>query len=268
MRDVFFISDRTGLTVENIGNALLTQFPNREFKKFFYPFTDTEFKANKLLLMIADNYSNNKLTPIIFTSIMNAKIRDMFKLDYVCHIDYFELCIPKLEKTLCEKATQAVGMIHGLINKDKYYERIESIEYSLQADDGSCIKNYEQADVILLGVSRVGKTPTCLFLAVNYGLKAANYPFVETDFFQEKVPKVLKPYYKKLFGLTINIDRLQSIRSNRLPNSNYANFNTCKKEISLFEHLMTVNSIPFINVSEKSIEEISSSIIQILNLKR
>lgn len=268
MHYVFFISDGTGLTVENIGNALLTQFPNTNFKKYFFHFTDKELKVNKILLMIEDCYNQNNLTPIVFTSIMDKKIRDMFKLEYVCHIDYFELCIPKLEKALNQKAITAIGMSHGLINKDKYYKRIESIEYSLYNDDGSFVRNYNDADIILVGVSRVGKTPTCVFLAVNYGLKAANYPFVENDLNQYKLPKVLIPYHRKLFGLTISVDRLHSIRSNRLPNSSYANLNTCKREILLFENLMNVNKIPFIDVSEKSIEEISSVILQVLNLKR
>ncbi|MCX8514137.1 MAG: kinase/pyrophosphorylase [Burkholderiales bacterium] len=267
MKCVFYISDRTGITTESIGNALLTQFPNIEFKKFFIPFIDSESRADNVLVKIYGKYLQYNDRPIIFTSIMNPDIRNKFQLDYAFHIDFFEAFIPMLESELKQSASKAVGMSHGMTDENKYYKRIDAIDFSLYNDDGATVKNYEQADVILVGVSRVGKTPTCLYLAVNYGIKAANFPFAELDLVNDKLPKFLVPYHHKLFGLTIEVDRLHHIRTNRLPNSKYADINTCKIEIKAAEHIMTINNIPFVNVSKKSIEEISVAIMQQIKLK-
>ncbi len=266
MKSVFFISDRTGITTESIGNALLTQFTNVEFKKEFIPFVDSESKAYQALAKISSRYIQYGQRPIVFTSIMNSSIRDKFKIDSVLHIDFFEYFIPKLEAELGEKASLAVGMSHGINNEEKYYKRIEAIDFSLNNDDGVSAKNYELADVILVGVSRVGKTPTCLYLAVNYGIKAANYPFAELDLVNKKLPKALVPFHGKLFGLTIDIDRLHHIRSNRLPNSKYAELSTCKTEVVAAENIFHDEDISYLNVSKKSIEEISVAIIQCIKL--
>lgn len=268
MKSVFFISDRTGLTTESLGNALLTQFSSASFKKDFIPFVDSEAKAEQAIVKINGRYSQYGERPIVFTSIINPEIRDKFNLDYVCHIDFFQSFMPMLEKELGQKASLAVGMSHGMNDEIKYYKRIDAIEFSLYNDDGVTAKNYEEADVILVGVSRVGKTPTCLYLAVNYGIKAANYPFAELDLKHDKLPKLLVPYHSKLFGLTIELERLHHIRTNRLPNSKYADINTCRSEIAAAEHIMHQYDIPYLNVSKKSIEEISVGIIQRIKLNR
>lgn len=266
MKSVFFISDKTGITTESLGNALLTQFGDSEFKRDFIPFVDSESKADQAIVKINSRHNQYGAKPIVFTSIINPNIRDKFKLDYVCHIDFFESFIPKLENELGYKASLTVGMSHGINNEEKYYKRIDAIDFSLSNDDGVTVKNYELADVILVGVSRVGKTPTCLYLAVNYGIKAANYPFAELDLKQDKLPKLLVPFHSKLFGLTIEVERLHHIRSNRLPNSKYAELNTCKTEIAAAEHIMHQYDIPYLNVSKKSIEEISVAIMQRIKL--
>ena len=266
MKSVFFISDRTGITTESLGNALLTQFSNEEFKKEFIPFVDSESKAYQALAKINSRYTQYGNRPIVFTSIMNPQLRDKFKLDFVCHIDFFESFLPKLEVELGEKASMAVGMSHGINNEEKYHKRIEAIDFALNNDDGVTSKNYELADVVLVGVSRVGKTPTCLYLAVNYGIKAANYPFAELDLENIRLPKALVPFHSKLFGLTIDVDRLHHIRTARLPNSKYAQLSTCKMEIAAAESIFHEVDIPFVNVSKKSIEEISVGIIQRVKL--
>lgn len=266
MKSIFFISDRTGITNEALGNALLTQFQDQSFKKDFIPFVDSEAKAEQAIVKINGRYSQFGTRPIVFTSIMNKDIRDKFKLDYVCHIDFFEYFIPILEHELGQTASLAEGMSHGIHDEVKYYKRIDAIDFSLYNDDGVSVKNYEQADVILVGVSRVSKTPTCLYLAVNYGIKAANYPFAELDLKNDKLPRTLVPYHHKLFGLTIDAERLHHIRSNRLPNSQYAELNTCRIEIAAAERILNRYDIPYLNVSKKSIEEISVAIIQRIKL--
>lgn len=268
MRSVFFLSDQTGITTEGMGNALLTQFNELELRKELIPFVDTDLKADTAIVKIQGRFIQDGERPIILSSIINPEIRDKFKLDYVYFIDFFESFMPELENALGQKAVQVIGKSHGINDEIKYYRRIDAIDFSLHNDDGGIISNYDNADVILVGVSRVGKTPTCLYLAVNYGIKAANYPFVEIDLKNDKLPKILLPYHNKLFGLTIGVDRLHQIRQNRIPNSTYADIKTCKSEVDAAEHVMRHYSIPFLNTSEKSIEEIASSVMQRIHLVR
>lgn len=268
MKSVFFVSDRTGITTEGLGNALLTQFESVAFRKEVMPFVDTLCKADQAVIKINNHYIQDGVKPIIFTSIINPNIRNKFKLSYACHMDFFESLIPNLEKEIGKPASLAIGKSHGIIDEDTYYKRIDAIDYSLYNDDGVTAKNFEKADVILIGVSRVGKTPTCLYLAVNYGIKAANYPLAEADLRSDKLPRSLIPHHGKLFGLTIDLDRLHHIRTNRLPNSEYANINTCAKEINAALHIMETYDIPYLNTSKKSIEEISVAIMQSINLHR
>jgi len=267
-RNVFFISDRTGITTEALGNALLTQFTGITFKKEYIPFVDSENKATQALIKINSRFQQTHEKPIVFTSIMNPEIRNKFKLEYIFHIDFFETYIPSLEGELGILASNVSGMSHGMTDEDKYYRRMDAIDFSLKNDDGVSAKNYAESDVILVGVSRVGKTPTCLYLAVNYGIKAANYPLVENDLKTDKLPALLLPYHEKLFGLTIELDRLHSIRSHRLPGSEYADIKTCQTEIIAAENIMRKHNIPFLNTSKKSIEEISVAIIQLIKLVR
>jgi regulator of PEP synthase PpsR (kinase-PPPase family) len=268
MKSVFFISDRTGITTEGLGNALLTQFESVVFRKEVMPFVDTLYKADQAVAKINNRYIEDNVKPIILTSIINPEIRNKFKLEYVFHMDFFESFIPNLEAEIGAKASLAIGKSHGIIDEDKYYKRIEAIDYSLYNDDGVTAKNFDEADVILVGVSRVGKTPTCLYLAINYGIKAANYPLVELDLRHDKLPKALVPYHYKLFGLTIDVDRLYHIRMNRLPNTDYSDINTCSREIQVAEQIMRSYEVPFLNTSKKSIEEISVAIMQSINLHR
>lgn len=267
-RSVFFVSDRTGITTEALGNALLTQFNQVSFKKEYVPFVDGENKAIQTLIKINNRFEQTGEKPIVFTSIMNPMIRDKFKLEHIFHIDFFETYIPSLEQELAIKASHATGMSHGMLDEDKYYKRMDAIEFSLINDDGISSKNYSDADVILVGVSRVGKTPTCLYLAVNYGIKAANYPLVEDDLNSDRLPPALAPYRDKLFGLTIELERLHNIRSHRLPGSNYATIKVCEREIAAAEGIMRRQNIPFLNTSKKSVEEISVAIMQLIKLSR
>jgi regulator of PEP synthase PpsR (kinase-PPPase family) len=264
MQSVFFISDRTGITTKAMGQALLTQFPNIQFKYEFIPFVDTEHKLQQTLVKIQQHHINSNQRVIVFTSIMNDQIRNQFKLDYICHIDFFEAFLPQLEQELQQTASKEVGVLRGMQqNEAKYYQRINAINFALDSDDGiPNSKIYQEADVILVGISRVGKTPICLYLAVNYGIKTANYPFVELDLEQESLPQLLQPHYAKIFGLTIDADRLHFIRTNRVPNSQYADLNNCRKEITSAEKIMLNNAIPYLNVSKRSIEEMSVAILQ------
>ncbi len=268
MKSVFFISDRTGITTEGLGNALLTQFESIEFRKELVPFIDSEYKADQAIMKINNRHMQDGQKPIVITSIINPVVRDKFKLDNVFHIDFFESFIPALEDELGQKASLAVGRSHGISDEIRYYNRIDAIHFSLDNDDGVTSKNYDEADVILIGVSRVGKTPTCVYLAVNYGIRAANYPFAEADLRHEHLPKALVPYHSKLFGLSIEADRLHHIRTARLPNTQYAGLSNCRFEIMAAENIMRQCGVSFLNTTIKSIEEISVAIMHQIKLVR
>lgn len=268
MKSVFFISDRTAITTEVLGNALLTQFESVEFRKEVIPFVDSMGKAEQAVMKIHDRYMQDGVKPIILTSIINPEIRLKFKLDYVCYIDFFESFIPQLEVEIGIKSSSAIGMSHGIRNEEQYYQRIDAIDYSLYNDDGANIKHYDDADVILIGVSRVGKTPTCLYMAVNYGLKTANYPLAEDDLKHYKLPKALVPYHNKLFGLSIEAQRLHHIRMHRFPGSKYAELSNCEFEIAAADKIMKIYDIPNLNVSKKSIEEVAVAIMQRIHVQK
>ena len=268
MRSVFYISDQTGITTEKLGTALLGKFPGIEFRREGFPFVDSAAKVNNALVRIKDRYLQDGQKPIIVSSVINPELRQMLKVDYALNLDFFEAFIDQLELELGVKATLEINKIHGIGNQENYNHRIEAIHFSLENDDGVSVKNYDEADVILVGVSRVGKTPTCIYLAVNYGLKCANYPFAEQDLHSDHLPKILVPFHGKLFGLSIEAERLHNIRSSRLPNSKYAEISTCLTEVKAAEHIMHNCGIPFLNTSKKSIEEISVAIMQRVKLKR
>lgn len=268
MRSVFYISDQTGITTEKLGTALLGKFPDVEFRKYSFPFADTPSKISQALIKIKNRFMLDGYKPIIVSSVINPELRKLLEVEYALTLDFFEAFISKLEIELGQKATMEISKVHGIGDEDKYNHRIEAIHFSLENDDGVSFKNYNEADIIIVGVSRVGKTPTSIYLAVNHGIKVANYPFAEMDFLTDHLPKPLVPYHYKLFGLSIEAELLHQIRSHRLPNSNYAELQTCISEINAAERIMHNCSVPFLNTSHKSIEEISVAIMQQIKIKR
>jgi len=268
MRSVFFISDRTGITTESLGAALLTKFPSIEFHKESLPFIDSETKVAQALLKIKKRHNVDGSRPIILTSITNPELRDKFELPFALHIDFFQEFIPKLEHELATIATSIVGVSHGMGDPEKYNSRIAAIDFALINDDGISVKNFEEADVILVGVSRVAKTPTCIYLATNYGIKAANYPFAELDLINMHLPKILNPFREKLFGLSTDASRLHNVREERLPNTHYSSLANCEFEVAAAEKLMYNDGIEYVNTSHKSIEEIAVAIIQQVKIPR
>ncbi len=263
-RFVFMISDRTGLTVESFGNSLLSQFGNIEFEKVTLPYIDTVAKAEATLKRINACPSN----PILFLSLINPKISACFKQANACVLDLFGTFLNPLEQELGEKSSYTVGKMHGMADLQMYEHRIDAINYALAHDDGIKPKGYAQADVILVGVSRSGKTPCSLYLALQFGIYAANYPFTDDDLQTTELPKPLRPYRDKLFGLTIDTQRLKDIRTGRRPNSQYASSRQCALEVGRIETLYRQERIPFINSTHYSIEEISTKIMTKSNIKR
>jgi hypothetical protein len=267
-RSAFFISDRTGITAESLGYTLLTQFDMLDFKRETIPFVDTIEKALAVAERIRERALIDQHRPLIFCSIVNTEVREAVKVDCAMCIDFFETFIGQIEHELHHKAALSVGKAHGVVNEEKYDHRIEAVNYSLSHDDGVKMKGLEQADVILVGVSRSGKTPTCLYLALQYGIKAANYPLTPEDLNQDGLPASLLNHRQKLFGLTIEAQRLHHIRSERRPNSTYASLDNCRSEIAKAETLFQQHGIPFIQATHKSIEEIAITIVTQAKLTR
>ena len=267
-RAAFFLSDRTGITAETMGQSLLTQFEPIEFEKFNLPFIDTLEKANNAVEQInaaAERYGNK---PLLFSTLINEEVQQVIEKSAGLLFDMFNTFTPLLEEELGIPSAHAVGRAHGMGIYTTYKTRIDALNYSLANDDGNTLRNFPEADIILIGVSRSGKTPTCLYLALQHGILAANYPLIDDDLETSQLPKVLEPYRSKLFGLTIAPERLQQIRRERRPDSRYAEYQQCQYEINAVEKIFRAQQIPFLDTSTVSIEEIATTILQSSGLKR
>jgi len=267
-RPVFFVSDRTGITAENLGHALLTQFESIAFEHHSLPFIDSEEKARLAADTINQVAKSSENQPLVFSTLIDKKYRKIIDATDAHIIDFFDTFIKPLEIELCTPSSHAEGLSHGISNEVVYMSRMDAINFALKNDDGISTKEYNEADVILIGVSRSGKTPTCLYLAMQFGLRAANYPLTETDMESGGLPEILKPYRNKLFGLMINAERLRMIREIRRQNSEYASMAQCQKETRLISLLFEQEKISRIDSSHISVEEIATSIIQRMKISR
>jgi regulator of PEP synthase PpsR (kinase-PPPase family) len=260
-RSAFFISDGTGITAEALGQSLLAQFENIAFSKFTRPYIDSIEKARTMVQQINAAAVNDGARPIIFDTVVNQDIRDILAESDGFMIDIFSSFLAPLEQELTSHSSYSVGKSHSINSNSNYMERIDAVNFALDNDDGARTHYYDKADLILVGVSRCGKTPTCLYMALQYGIRAANYPLTEDDMEHLQLPAALKAFKHKLFGLTIDPDRLTAIRNERKPNSRYASFAQCEFEVREVENLFRRENIPHINSTHFSVEEISAKIL-------
>jgi len=267
-REVFFISDRTGITAETLGHSLLSQFENIDFKIRSITFVDDAVKARQAITAINKSFDRHQIKPLVFSTLIDDAIKTEVKKSQGFFLDLFDTFIKPLELELGEESSHALGKTHGMGSYSDYKLRIDAINYTLKNDDGAIVKEYPEADIILLGVSRSGKTPTCLYLALHYGMQAANYPLVEDDLKNPYLPDFLKPFKDKCFGLTIEPMRLSQIRFERRAHGKYAELDQCKLEVRQAEKMFEIEKIPYLNTSTVSIEEISATIMQHTGIKR
>lgn len=261
-RTVFFVSDGTGITAETFGNAILAQFELKT-RRVRMPFTDTVDKAHQVVRQINHVAELEGSKPLVFTTLVNEQVLAVIKSG--CHgllMDMFGTFVTPIEKELGVKSNHRIGRFSDASKSQQYHDRIEAINFALAHDDGQSNVDFETADVILVGVSRSGKTPTSLYLAMQYGMKAANYPLIPEDFERRQLPPALMPYKSKIFGLTIHADRLSEIRNERRPNSQYASRSNCVMEVSEAEAMMRRAGIQWLSTTTKSIEEIATTILQ------
>jgi len=265
---VFFISDRTGITVEALGSSLLTQFADLDFMRMTLPFIDSVEKAREVVTQVNEAHKESGQRPIVFSSIVDDAVRTEINKADGFVLDVFERFIVPLESELNVKSMHAVGRTHSVSNVKDYNHRIEAINYTLSHDDGVTHRGLEEADIVLVGVSRSGKTPTCLYMAMQFGIKAANYPLIPEDLEANRLPPSLAPLKGKVWGLSITPERLHQIRSERRPDSRYAALDNCRYEVTAAEKLMKQAGIPFLDSTTKSIEEIATHMLHEAHLVR
>ncbi|MFW9595313.1 MAG: pyruvate, water dikinase regulatory protein [Macromonas sp.] len=261
-RTAFFISDGTGITAETFASALLAQFETKPHRVRL-PFVDSADKAHQAVHQINHSLKVDGSRPLVFTTVVNKEVLAVLRSE--CKgmlIDMFGTFIAPLEAELGIKSNHRVGRFSDVTRSQEYHDRIEAINFTLAHDDGQTHVDLANSDVILIGVSRSGKTPTSLYLAMQFGLKVSNYPLIPEDFERRQLPPALVPFKKKLFGLTIQPERLSEIRNERRPNSRYASLVNCRYEVSEAEGMMRRSGVRWLSTTSKSIEEISTIILQ------
>ena len=266
-RYVFFLSDGTGITAETLGATLLTQFEFVEFKKTTLPFINTPDKARNTVDYI-NHLAGQGSRPIVLSTTVNDEIRNILRQCQGLFMDFFDAYIPAIEAELGLKSIHATGRAHGLSDARRYNARIDAMNYAMEHDDGQSTRDLAKADVILIAPSRCGKTPTTLYLALQYGIFATNFPLTEEDLEAQKLPASLKGLAPKCFGLTSDPDRLHQVRTERRPGSKYASLPQCAYELRQAESLYRKQNVPFINSANMSIEEIAAVVLQEKNLRR
>lgn len=266
-RSVFFVSDGTGLTAEALGHSLLTQFENIEFSQHRKPFIDSVDKAHAVVARINECSRSDGLRAIVFTTLIDPEISTIVHAADAFCMSFFENFLVPLENELGVKSSHTVGRSHDASDSTNYQKRIEAINFTLNHDDGVTEHELEKSDLILLGVSRCGKTPTSLYLAMQFGLRVANFPLIPEDFERGKMPGSLTKFRNKLFGLTIKPERLNKVREERRPGSRYASLENCRYEVAEAEKMMAREGVRWLDSSTKSIEEISTTIMQELHLE-
>lgn len=267
-RMVFFVSDSTAITAETLGHSLLTQFENQSFEFLSLRYINSEEKAREALAVINAAYRERELRPIVFSTLIVPEVHEIIASSEGLFIDFMSSFLLPLENELGTRPTPTVGHSHGVVLQEQYGHRMDAVNFALQNDDGGSIQHYDRADLILVGVSRTGKTPTSVYLAIHYGVFVANFPLVDEELESGKLPADLRPWRNKLFGLTIRPERLQQIRQERSPDSRYAALHQCQYEIRQVEALFRSNQIGYVDVTSKSIEEIATYILNATSMDR
>jgi len=267
-RTAFFVSDRTGITAEMLGHSLLSQFDGVLFNEVALPFVDSIEKAQGVVTQINLQGVDDGMRPIVISTLAKTEIAQVIGQAKALFLDCFEIFISPLERELGLRASHAIGRTHNVSDFVNYHHRIESVNYTLSHDDGVTHRDLADADVVLVGVSRCGKTPTCLYLAMQYGIRAANYPLIPEDFSTMQLPSPVRSLRGKLYGLTIRPERLQQIRTERKPGSQYATLANCEFEVREAEALMRQEGIPYLDATSKSVEELATTILHAAKLVR
>ncbi|MEZ5524108.1 MAG: pyruvate, water dikinase regulatory protein [Pseudomonadales bacterium] len=267
-RRVYFISDGTAITAETLGKSLLTQFEQVSFEFTTLPYINSaEQVATTLQLIEADNARQDTL-PIVIVTLVDPELRKQIQQCNAFVVDIFSAFLAPLEKELRSPSVSKAGKQRHIDQNHHYSNRIDAVHFAINNDDGASTREYDEADIILVGVSRCGKTPTCLYLALQFGIRAANYPLTEEDLDGFELPAQLKAYRQKLYGLSISPQRLQGIRQARRADSRYASMAQCQREVRQAEAIFRKAGIPFIDTTRASVEEIATRVMNAAGLRR
>ena len=261
---IFFLSDSTGITAETMGNALLIQFPNLRFERRLIPFISTMEEARRVVAIL-DAAAAGPVTPLAFSTAAVEEVRQELLRTKCPLIDFFDLHMERVESILGAKGVRAAARLHGMGDVKRYNARMAAVEYAIEHDDGQSMRALNKADVILVAPSRCGKTPTTMYLALQHGIFVANYPLVEEDFETAELPRPVRELRDRCFGMTTTPARLSQVRHERRPNSRYASLEQCTYELRQAEAMYRNHRLPVINSSTKSVEEMSTVILQTLN---
>lgn len=268
VRTAFFISDGTAITAETLGRAILSQFASVPFETRVLPYVDSLERADDAVEQINMVYQRDGLLPLVFDTIVNPEIREKINAAESCNLDMYEGLIGRVAEETGVEPDGHSGHAHDDVDSETYKERIDAVHFALDNDDGARTRHYNAADIILIGVSRSGKTPTSLYLALQFGIRAANYPLTEDDLYDNQLPKALRDHKDKLFGILIDTDRLVKIRQERRAGSRYSSYQQCQQEQRAIQGIYITHGIPSLDVSEMSVEEIATRILQMTGLKR
>lgn len=267
VRTVFYISDGTGITAQTLGHSLLSQFDGMRFDTLSVPFVDDVEKAEAAVVRIRAASAQCGERPIVFSTLVDVRIAAIITRTNALHMDLFRGFLTPLEDELGRKSTHGIGRSHTVTDTASYQRRMEAINYTLTHDDGSTNRELDKAEVILVGVSRSGKTPTSIYLAMHYGFYTANYPLIPEDFERGALPAGLENHRQSMVGLRIEPARLHQIRSERRPDSTYASLKNCTEEVAAAERMMRRYGVDWLDSTHKSVEELSAAIVQKLKLK-
>jgi regulator of PEP synthase PpsR (kinase-PPPase family) len=263
---VFFLSDSTGITAETMGNALLIQFPDLRFERRLIPFISTIDEARRVVKVL-DAAAAGPVTPLAFSTAAVEEVRHELRRTKCPLIDFFDLHMERVESILGTKGIRVASRLHGMGDVRRYNTRMAAVEYAIEHDDGQSMRALDKADVILLAPSRCGKTPTTMYLALQHGTFVANYPLVDEDFETAELPRPVRGLRDRCFGMLTTPARLSQVRNERRPNSRYASLEQCTYELRQAEAMYRNHRLPVINSSTKSVEEMSTVILQTLNYK-
>jgi [pyruvate, water dikinase]-phosphate phosphotransferase / [pyruvate, water dikinase] kinase len=263
---VFFLSDSTGITAETMGNALLIQFPNLRFDRRLVPFISTVEEARRVVAIL-DLAAAGPVTPLAFSTTAVEEVRQELLRTKCPLVDFFELHMERVESILGAKGIRVAARLHGMGDVQRYNARMAAVEYAIEHDDGQSMRALDKADVILVAPSRCGKTPTTMYLALQHGIFVANYPLVDEDFETAELPRPVRELRSRCFGMTTTPARLSQVRNERRPNSRYASLEQCSYELRQADAMYRNHRLTVINSSTKSVEEMSTVILQTLSQK-
>jgi regulator of PEP synthase PpsR (kinase-PPPase family) len=258
---VYFVAESTGISAEAMGNALLVQFPGVRFERHRIPFITSIGDARKAVATLDAAMAGPRI-PIVFATIADDTIRGVLATSRAPIIDFVDSHLGQLEDLLGMPGQHLAIRVHGVGDQQRYERRMQAVDYAIKHDDGEDIRDYSDADVILLAPSRCGKTPTTMYLALQHSLFVANYPLVPEDLESAELPGPVRHLRDRCFGIVTTPARLSQVRNERRPNSTYASLEQCQWELRRAELLFRANRIPTVNSSAKSVEEMSVVILQ------